>query len=120
MRVQLGKIALVATALVLPVAIVLLLPVLIPAIALSEAWEARRLSRTRCVTCRNPIGLAEIERAKREGIAKAWSGKSGMPTRWRPRRVVAVWQVICPTCGQTYTYGPDRAPGLVPTEIGPA
>jgi hypothetical protein len=120
MRVHIGKMALAVAVAAMSVAIILLLPILIPALAISEAWEARRLARTRCVNCHNPIGLEEIRRAKREGIAKAWAGVGTTSTVWRPRRIVAVWQVTCPACGQTYTYGPDRALSLVPRETGPA
>src|SRR5262245_14005849 len=110
---QVGKIALAAGALVVPVAMILLLPVLIPAIAIAEAWEVRRLARARCVTCGHRIGLAEIRRAKRDGIAKAWAAVGDVPAVWRRRRVIAVWQVNCRTCGHGYTYGPDRTHGLV-------
>jgi hypothetical protein len=110
-----SKIAFAATAVVLPVALVLLLPILIPAIAISEAWETRRLARSRCVTCHNRIGLAEIRRAKRDGIAKAWAAVGTTPAIWHRRRIVVVWQVICPTCGHAYVYGPDKALGLAST-----
>ena len=111
---RIGKIALAAGAVALSVAMILLLPLLIPAIAIGEAWEVRRLARTRCVTCGHRIGLEEIRRAKRDGIAKAWAAIGEVPAIWRWRRIVVVWQVICPTCRQPYVYGPDRALGLVP------
>jgi len=110
---QVGKIALAAGAVVTPIVMLLLLPVLIPAIAIAEAWEVRRLARVRCVTCGHRIGLAEIRRAKRDGIAKAWAPVGDVPAIRRRRRVVVVWQVNCPTCGHGYTYGPDRMHGLV-------
>ena len=116
---QLGKIALAATAIVLPVAMVLLLPVLIPVIAIGEAWEMRRLARTRCVNCHHRIGMEEIRRAKRDGIAKAWAAVGTTPAIWRRPRIVAVWQVICPVCRQAHVYGPDRNLGLVPAARGP-
>jgi hypothetical protein len=115
---RLSKFALAAGTVTLSVVIVLLMPILIPAIAIGEAWEVRRLARLRCQNCHNRIGLEEIRRAKREGIAKAWAAIGDGPAIWRRRRIVAVWQVICPTCRHAYAYGPDTTRGLVSTGSG--
>lgn len=101
---RIGRIAFDAGAMLLFAAGVLLLPVLLPAIAVSEAWEMRKLARTRCTRCGNRIGITEIRRARQDGIAQAWAAIGAVPALWRRRRVVAVWNVICPTCGHEYTY----------------
>ena len=71
LRRRLGKVLfallipvlLVAPVLLLPL---LLLPLLLPAALVSEALTVRKLARTRCATCGNPIGLLEVRRAQRE------------------------------------------------------
>jgi hypothetical protein len=117
---RIGKIAFDAGAVLLLAMGVFLLPILLPAIAVSEAWEIRKLARTRCVRCGNRIGITEIRRAKQDGIAQAWAAIGGVPSLWRRRRVVAVWNVTCPTCGHEYTYrsDADRRHGLVSKEPG--
>lgn len=88
------------------VALVLLLPIIIPVAAISESLEERRLARFKCLTCGQPIGREEIRRAKREAVVlgRPWSG----PLDHIKRRVVTVWEVICRTCGHRYTYRPNQ------------
>jgi predicted RNA-binding Zn-ribbon protein involved in translation (DUF1610 family) len=95
------------------VALLLLLPLILPGIALSEALEERRLSRFRCSACGNPIGRAEIRRAKQAAPRPATA--PGEPFMRLDRRFLVEWQVICPTCGQKYVYRPnERRAKLIP------
>jgi hypothetical protein len=51
-------------------AVILLLPILLPALVAADAWETRRLARTRCAACGATVGRAEIQRAKLEARAR--------------------------------------------------
>jgi hypothetical protein len=99
--------------LVLP-ALVVLLPVLVPAALATEALTVRRLARTRCVACGTIIGLAAIHLARQAAGEKARGiVQAAMALGLRPR-VVVHWKVRCPTCGQAYECRTDvRRPQLV-------
>ncbi len=88
------------------VALVLLLPIIIPVVAISEALEERRLARFKCMTCGQPIGREEIRRAKRDAVVLG--RPSGGPLDHIKRRIVTVWEVVCRTCGHRYTYRPSQ------------
>jgi predicted RNA-binding Zn-ribbon protein involved in translation (DUF1610 family) len=107
-RVALGVAVVIAV-----VALVLLLPLILPGVALAEALEERRLSRVRCSACGNPIGRAEIGRAKQAASRPA--RVAGETLTRVVRRFLVQWQVICPTCGQRYVYRPnERRAELIP------
>jgi hypothetical protein len=83
-------------------ALLLLLPLVLVAATASIARDERRLAGTLCRTCGRPIGFEEIRRAKEEGLRKAWAGYD--PASGMRRRIAPVWDVVCRTCGQRYTY----------------
>lgn len=119
LRRRLGKIAFGLAIAALLAAIILLLPILLPAVAVSEAWTVRKLARTKCVNCGEPIGLAEIQRAQREAVAKGQGIVNTVLASGRRPRIVVVWDVTCPTCGHRYAYRPGAAqrPALVSKEL---
>jgi hypothetical protein len=110
---HLGSFTLAVLTVPLLAALVLLLPILLPAALAAEALTVRRLARTRCAGCGSAIGLAEIGRAKLEARAKARGIVGATLALGRRPRVAVPWEVRCSACGQAYDYRPDAAPGLV-------
>jgi hypothetical protein len=82
--------------------LVLVLPLILLVACASIARDERRLARTLCTTCGQPIGLEEIRRAKEEALRAAWAGYD--PASGIRRRIAPVWDVVCRTCGRRYTY----------------
>jgi hypothetical protein len=113
LRRRLRAIGLGLAAVVLLAALVVLLPILLPAASAAEALTVRRLARTRYVGCRSAIGLAEVRRAKRAARAKGRGIVDATLALGLKPRVAVPWDVRCPECGQAYEYRPDAAPGLV-------
>lgn len=88
---------------------VLLLPILLPAAAVSEAWNQRGLARTRCKSCGHTIGLEAIRRAEQEARARGAATISAALAALKRPRIVVMREVTCPTCGHQYIYGADTA-----------
>jgi predicted RNA-binding Zn-ribbon protein involved in translation (DUF1610 family) len=99
-------------------ALVLLLPIILPVVAISDVLEERRLARFKCLTCGEPLGREEIRRAKREAVieGRPWGG----PMDNIRRRVVSIWQMICPTCGHRYTYRPSQPHATMESQVAGA
>lgn len=91
-----------------------MMPVLLPLAGWSIARSERKLARTPCVACGQPIGADEINRAKAEALRAAWAGHD--PLSGIRRRIVAVWHVVCPTCGQRYTYKSSQSQDVLVPE----
>jgi hypothetical protein len=89
---------------------ILLLPVLMPLAVVADAWELRRLARTRCIACGRPIGLAEMHRARDAARAKAAAIVASTLARGFKPRVVVDWEVRCPSCGLAYICPHDMRP----------
>ncbi len=100
---------------VLVSAVILLLPILLPVLAAADAWETRRLARTRCIACGTAIGRAEIQRAQIDARAKGRGIVDSMLALGLRPRIVITWDVTCTACGQVYEYRPGGAqrPALV-------
>ena len=96
--------------------IVVLLPALLPIALACDAWEMRKLARTKCPNCGRTIGMAEIRRAKREAVASARAAIDKILAQGGIPRVVAVWKVVCPGCAREFSYRTDAPQrGLVST-----
>jgi len=95
---------------VLLAALILLLPILLPAAFAAEALTVRRLARTRCVACGSAVGLAEIRRARLEARSKGQGIMDAALSLGRRPRFVVAWDVRCPVCGRAYEYRPGAAP----------
>lgn len=94
---------------VLLAALILLVPILLPAALAAEAVTLRRLARTRCVACGSAIGLAEIRRARLEAHATGRGIVDAALALGLKPRVVVPWDVRCPTCGQAHDYRSNAA-----------
>jgi len=96
--------------------IVVLLPALLPIALACDAWEMRRLARSKCPRCGTTIGMSEIHRAKREAHTSARATIDKILAQGGIPRVVAVWKVMCPGCAREFSYRTDaRQRGLVST-----
>jgi hypothetical protein len=102
LRRRLKNIAFGALIAVLLPAIVFLLPIILPVAFAADAWEIRRLARTRCIVCGKPVGLSEVRRASEAARAKGMAMARALMRSHRIPRVVVDWEVSCPTCGQAY------------------
>ncbi len=87
--------------------IIVLLPVLLPIALARDAWEMRKLARTKCSNCGTTIGMSEIRRAKHEAGANARATIDKILAQGDIPRVVAVWNVVCPGCGREFSYRSD-------------
>ena len=94
-----------------------LMPVLLPLAGWSVTRTDRRLARTACISCGQPIGAEEINRAREEALRAAWAGYD--PASGVRRRIAPVWNIVCRTCGHRYQYrsGEPRAT-LVSVQAG--
>ena len=96
--------------------IIVLLPALLPIALACDAWEMRRLARSKCPRCGTTIGMSEIHRAKREAHTSARATIDKILAQGGIPRVVAVWKVMCPGCAREFSYRTDaRQRGLVST-----
>ena len=96
--------------------IVVMLPALLPIALACDAWEMRRLARTKCPKCGTTIGMSEVHRAKREARTSAGATIDKILAQGSIPRVVAVWKVVCPRCAREYSYRTDAPQrGLVST-----
>ena len=83
---------------------VLLLPFVVVYASLSGMLEVRRVARTRCPHCDEPLGTAAVKKARRR-----WSEEFSRLRAENPGvklRVAVRWRVVCPTCGSTITVRP--------------
>jgi hypothetical protein len=98
------------------VLLVVLLPIIAPALVVTNALEIRRLARTRCQACGVAIGLAEVRRAKEEAGARNAATIADMIRRGFRSRVATNWTIVCRGCGQGYIYAVNRQ-GLVAVDL---
>jgi hypothetical protein len=96
-------------------AIILLLPVFLPALAAADVWEVHRLARLRCVACGAVIGREEIRRARQEARAMGRALVDATIARGFIPRILVRWEVRCHTCGQVHEDQPGsgKRPPLI-------
>jgi hypothetical protein len=94
-------------------ALVVLLPLILVAARVSIVWEERKLARTVCMTCGQPIGMDEVRRAKDAALRAACAGYD--PASGIRRRIAPVWEIACRTCGHRYAYRSGERPALTST-----
>ncbi len=89
----------------------LLLPVLIPYVLVTESWNERRLRaalrRTACITCGNLLTEKALERVQNEAEESRQAmdrGNTAVRYRMMPRPYIA----MCTVCGQAYKWVRER------------
>ena len=89
--------------------LILLLPVILPYIAITERIRLQRLVRRPCDECGTPFGRDEIERARHECGERNRKIRSEIMARGGRPRIVSIWHIRCPNCDAKYTYAPSTA-----------